>query len=81
MSNFKEQYLIGKMQFTAINDFIAQWHKNTKGMSLPDFLGLTKEEYTLYLQGGDLSLKKELDAQKQKATATFSFLIDKHYKN
>ncbi|NYT41540.1 hypothetical protein HZY97_12280 [Sphingomonas sp. R-74633] len=37
-----------------IDDFVSDWHKGGSGLKLHDFLGLTHEEYTLWVAEPDL---------------------------
>lgn len=34
---------------TAVDDAIDEWHTSNTGMELYEFLGLTREEYTLFV--------------------------------
>ena len=43
MSNFKEEYLKGKISFDSLNEWVAEWHtKNIPG-ELQDHLGFTEK--------------------------------------
>ena len=61
--NFKEQYLHGLCGIDHIEACIGQWHERPEdGVSLIDYLGLTQEEYNVFLQTD--------------VTATFQSLLD-----
>lgn len=65
--NFKEQYLLGRCGLAHIEACIEQWHKLPEdGVQLIDYLGLTQQEYDLYLQT-DLSMtfQQALDSQRR----------------
>jgi hypothetical protein len=51
--NFKQQYLSGLCDLSYIETCTAQWHAMpTDTVSLREYLGLTEQEYSVYLQGG-----------------------------
>ena len=65
--NFKEMYLNGMCPFDYIEGCMDQWRNRPDiGVSAEKFLGLTHEEYQMYLQAvpGD-SLKECLDGQRR----------------
>lgn len=66
--NFKEQYLQGNIPFESITKSIHLWHTGNSKESLDDFLGLTKDEMQLFVQG-DGSLKRKLDQLKSEKIA------------
>jgi hypothetical protein len=49
MSNFMQLCLAGKAQPTDIDSFVSQWHKSDSTLELDAYLGLTEEEYDLWL--------------------------------
>jgi len=65
--DFKEMYLSGLCDFDHIDHFIKQWHVNYEGeMGLADYLGLTQEEYEMYLQQDlAMALQDCLDRQRR----------------
>lgn len=65
--NFKEMYLNGMCPFGYIDSCADQWRSRPDiGVSAEDFLGLTHEEYQMYLQAlPGASLKECLDAQRR----------------
>ena len=64
--NFKEMYLNGMCPFGYIDSCADQWRSRPNiGVSAEEFLGLTYEEYQMYLQTEPgASLKKCLDSQR-----------------
>lgn len=64
MSNFKEQFLQGKIEFEKVTDFIKKWHESSTSQDIPEYLGLSENEYHLLLRG-DGSLKKKLERMKK----------------
>lgn len=65
---FKEKYLSGECDLDAIEQYTAQWHKQPDdGIDLYEYLGLTHDEYSAYLQV-DTSSKFEslMDAQRRR---------------
>lgn len=49
MSNFIEQCLLREARPEDIDDFIDQWHENPGEQPLHDFLGMTRNEYALWI--------------------------------
>jgi hypothetical protein len=47
---FIEQVLQGDVLDTEIDDFVEQWHQAEAGQSLAEFLGLTDDEYALWVE-------------------------------
>ena len=63
--NFKQQYLCGKCDFTYIDGCVELWHTRAeKDLDLTEYLGLTKEEYQIFLAQGNRALKDLLDSQR-----------------
>ena len=63
--NFKQQYLCGKCDFTYIDGCVELWHTRAeKDLDLTEYLGLTKEEYQIFLAQGNRALKDILDSQR-----------------
>ena len=63
--NFKQQYLCGKCDFTYIDGCVELWHTRAeKDLDLTEYLGLTKEEYQIFLAQGNQALKDILDSQR-----------------
>ncbi len=65
--NFKEMYLNGMCPFDYIEGCVDQWRSRSDiEVSAWEFLGLTHEEYQMYLQAvPGLSLKEHLDGQRR----------------
>ena len=65
--NFKQQYLWGLCSIQQIEAFVEHWHQLPENsVTLPDYLGLTPQEYHSYLQNDDLStLQSLLDPQRR----------------
>ena len=60
MSNeltFIEGVLSGDYLINEIDDFVDEWHDSDGDKSLSEFLGMTEEEYKLWVTKGDSSLK------------------------
>lgn len=54
MSNFIKDCLEGDADLTDINDYIDRWHDGPDdGVTLIDFLGMTKKEYEIFLLGAE----------------------------
>lgn len=69
MSNFRKLFLSGQVEFEAILDFIEDWHKSNTSQPLPEFLGLTPQEYHMLLQGKG-ALKDKLSQEKKHDAAS-----------
>jgi len=50
---FLDLYLEGKVKSEDIDDFIDRWHEAPGGRELHDYLGMTKQEYALWLRRPD----------------------------
>lgn len=52
--NFRQRFMYGLCDFDAIDDDIAQWHESTEcACELHEYLGLTEEEYSLFVRSSD----------------------------
>ena len=49
MSSFIEKCLRSEVLLEDIDDFVDLWHKDSGNMALHDFLGMTQEEYSLWI--------------------------------
>lgn len=47
---FVDQWIQGEVPSEAIEDFVAAWHEGAGGESLPEFLGLSDDEYALWVE-------------------------------
>lgn len=52
--NFVKKALAGKVMFDEIDDFVDKWHLDDQGKTLPEYLGLTREEYAVWVQNPDV---------------------------
>jgi hypothetical protein len=50
---FIDLCLEGKVPLDDIDNFIDQWHETPEGFELHDYLGMTQEEYSLWLRVPD----------------------------
>lgn len=50
---FLDLYLNGEVLGDEIDDFIDTWHANPGGKEIYEFLGMSKEEYSLWLRDPD----------------------------
>lgn len=64
--NFKERFLSGECGIEAIDDDVEAWHTTPEdGQSLVDYLGLTEQEYGVYVRENDIALEKLLLSQRK----------------
>ena len=49
-ATFVEQHLAGAATEGDIDSFVARWHDGAGGDSLPEFLGLSEDEYALWVE-------------------------------
>ena len=65
--NFKQQYLHGRCEIGEINGFIEAWHNASEdGVKLPEYLGLTDEEYAVFMRNDPAdAFEKLLDGQRR----------------
>lgn len=54
MTTFLEQCFLGKINVNEVDNFIDCWHNNITDQSLNDFLGMTHEEYALWVENPDM---------------------------
>ena len=47
--NFLELAIAGQVPVEAIDDYVEKWHRSSSGQSLPEFLGLSPQEYTRWV--------------------------------
>jgi hypothetical protein len=52
-ATFLDLYLAGKVQPDEIDDFVDRWHETPAGRELHDYLGMTPDEYSLWLRAPD----------------------------
>jgi len=50
MKSFIEKVLAGKATAESIDNFIDQWHEGNGSETLPDYLGMTEDEYALWVE-------------------------------
>ena len=50
MSNFIIDCINGDALTSEVDDYIDKWHDDERKLSLYDFLGMTKKEYTLFVE-------------------------------
>ena len=57
--SFKERYLRGDCSIDMINDYVDMWHAEGEiKKTLPDFLGLSQEEYVCWMISSDEELAR-----------------------
>lgn len=61
---FFERYLRGDVEADAIDDFIDAWHEIPGACELFDYLGMTRDEYGLWLRDPE-SLPRIAQARRQ----------------
>ncbi len=64
MSNFIENVINADALLDEIDDYIAQWHDADTDLSVYDYLGMTEQEYFLWLEN-DFYLKYIVSAHEQ----------------
>ncbi|MBQ3794357.1 MAG: hypothetical protein II798_08660 [Lachnospiraceae bacterium] len=66
MEEFKKAYLMGKLEFEDIDDYIEEWGElEGDDRTLREFLGLTVEEEDAWIDEGDDALKAMLEKQRK----------------
>jgi DNA-directed RNA polymerase specialized sigma subunit len=51
---FMEQYINGEVLAEDIDDFIDAWHRNPENKEIFEYLGMTMEEYSIWLRDPDV---------------------------
>lgn len=64
MSNFKEKYLAGEIEFEAIDDYSYKWGMSDDERTLAQYLGLNAEEEDAWISVSEDALRELLDKQK-----------------
>jgi len=67
LSRFLDLCLIGEAELDAIDDFIENWHNSVQVNQLHDYLGMTWEEYCLWVADPN-SLASIIDARRKLMT-------------
>ena len=66
MEEFKKAYLMGKLEFEDIDDYIEEWGElEGDDRTLREFLGLTVEDEDAWIDEGDDALKAMLEKQRK----------------
>ena len=66
MEEFKKAYLMGKLEFEDIDDYIEEWGElEGDDRTLREFLGLTVEEEDAWIDEGDDAFKAMLEKQRK----------------
>ena len=65
MSNFKEKYLDGEIEFEEIDDYSYKWGMSDDERTLAQYLGLNAEEEDAWVSIGEDALIELLDKQKK----------------
>lgn len=65
MSNFKEKYLAGEIEFEAIDDYSYKWGMSDDERTLAQYLGLNAEEEDAWVSISEEALIELLDKQKK----------------
>lgn len=64
--NFKQQYLLGLCEISHIGNKIEEWHRAPEEKAgLAEYLGLSSEEYGIFVKDGEEILKTILDVQRK----------------
>ena len=61
---FKERYLAGEIPFEEIDRYIEDWGNSDEPCTLREYLGLTVEEETAWVEDSDEALRELLDREK-----------------
>lgn len=64
MSNFKEKYLAGEIEFEAIDDYSYAWGMSDDERTLAQYLGLNAEEEDAWVSVSEEALRELLDKQR-----------------
>ncbi len=65
MSNFKEKYLAGEIEFEEIDDYSYKWGMSDDERTLAQYLGLNAEEEDAWISIGEEALIELLNKQKK----------------
>ena len=65
MTNYKELYLAGKIDFEEIDEYSYQWGMSDDERTLAQYLGLNEEEEDAWVSVGEDALRELLDKQKK----------------
>ena len=62
---FKEKYLVGEIEFEAIDDYSYAWGISDETRTLSEYLGFDAIEEDAWISVSEDALRKLLDAQKK----------------
>jgi hypothetical protein len=65
MSNFIQNCIRGEAFLSEVDNYIDQWHNSETDMPLHTFLGMSKQEYALFVQD-EIYLTSIVTAHKEK---------------
>ena len=68
--NFLQKVLKGTARVEEIDDYVERWHHSSSSLDLPEFLGLSREEYANWVEHPE-SLKKVVSKRKEPACERF----------
>lgn len=57
MNTFRDLFVSGRLSAEAIDDYIDSWHQGESEQSLPSYLGMTPEQYALWINDPDYLTK------------------------
>jgi hypothetical protein len=63
MKSFVESCLAGEVLLEEIDDYVENWHLGGTGLSLQEYIGLTREEYATWVHDAD-SMRLIVSARK-----------------
>lgn len=63
--SFKELYLVGEVEFEAIDDYSYEWGMSDDERTLAQYLGLNEEEEDAWVSVSEDALREMLDIEKQ----------------
>ncbi len=66
---FRERYLAGEIEFEEIDSYVSRWGFDDTTCTLREYLGLTVEEETAWVEDSDEALKELLDREKSACEA------------
>lgn len=50
MKTFLEMAVMGQIELDRIEDFVDRWHESNAQCNLPAYLGMTEDEYALWVE-------------------------------
>lgn len=63
---FAELFINDEIEFEKIDDFVDEWHEGDSELPIHEYLGLSEQEYAMWVETTDGFLRGYLEDKKEK---------------